>query len=47
MKLWTAAVIAATLLVGVVAGGATILGLMAPVAGAAEPGGAVDPRCGL
>lgn len=44
MKLWTAAVIAATLLVGVVAGGATILGLMAPVAGAAEPGGAVDPE---
>ncbi|MBS1200769.1 MAG: hypothetical protein H6R27_1447, partial [Proteobacteria bacterium] len=35
MKFWTAAVIAATLLVGILAGGVTILGLMAPVAGAA------------
>ncbi len=45
MKLWTAAVIAATLLVGVLAGGATILGLIAPVAGAAEAGAsAMDPE---
>jgi V/A-type H+-transporting ATPase subunit K len=44
MKLWTAAVIVATVLVGILAGGATILGLMAPAAGAAEAGVAtVDP----
>ena len=44
MKLWTAAVIAATLLVGAIAGGATIMALLAPMAGAAEPGAAAtDP----
>ena len=46
MRLWTAAVITGTLLVGVLAGGATILGLLAPVAGAAEAatGAAIDPE---
>jgi V/A-type H+-transporting ATPase subunit K len=45
MKLWTAALIGAALLVALLAGGATILGLMSPVAGAAEAGGAaVDPE---
>ena len=46
MKLWTAAVIAATLLVGAIAGGATIMALLAPLAGAAEPGtaAATDPE---
>jgi V/A-type H+-transporting ATPase subunit K len=44
MKLWTAALIGAALLVALLAGGATILGLMSPVASAAEAGGvAVDP----
>ena len=45
MKVWTAAVIAATLLVGILAGGATILGLMSPLASAAEAGTAsIDPE---
>jgi V/A-type H+-transporting ATPase subunit K len=45
MKLWTAALIAAAMLAALFAGGATILGLMSPVASAAEAGGAaVDPE---
>lgn len=45
MKLWTTAVITATLLLGILAATATILGLMVPLAGAAEPGaGVTDPE---
>ena len=45
MKLWTAAVIVATVFVGILAGSATILGLMAPAAGAAEAAAtAMDPE---
>jgi len=36
MKFWTAALIMGTLLVGILAGVVTLLGLMAPAAGAAE-----------
>ena len=44
MKLWSAAVITATLLVGILAGVVTILGLMAPEAAAAEAAATVmDP----
>ncbi len=45
MKLWTTAVIAATLLVGILAGAATVMGLMAPLATAAEAAtGTTDPE---
>jgi len=45
MKLWTAAVIAAALVVGTIAGGATIAALVAPTAAAAEAGAmAADPE---
>jgi V/A-type H+-transporting ATPase subunit K len=46
MKFWTAAVIMGTLLVGILAGVITLLGLMAPAAGAAEAAAAaaVEPE---
>jgi V/A-type H+-transporting ATPase subunit K len=45
MKLWTAALIAVALLAALLAGGATILGLLTPLANAAEAGAATtDPE---